>query len=160
MQEKWKHIRGYETRYAISSFGRVFGYKYNKFLKPKRNPKRGGHQHVSLFNGVSYHDRFIHHLVLEAFVGERPSGTEACHNDGNSANNRLDNLRWDTHKNNMKDADRHGKFNSRLDKNIIRLILRDVNAGENKCDIRAKYSICDAYICCIISLHKLGLLII
>lgn len=52
--------------------------------------------------------RRVHHLVLEAFVGPRPSGMVCCHYDGDPANNRLDNLRWDTPKANSDDKRRHG----------------------------------------------------
>lgn len=52
--------------------------------------------------------RRVHHLVLEAFEGPCPEGMEACHDDGDGANNRRDNLRWDTHVENMKDQIRHG----------------------------------------------------
>jgi len=36
---------------------------------------------------------------------------EACHNDGDPANNRLENLRWDTRRNNHADKLRHGTHN-------------------------------------------------
>lgn len=51
-----------------------------------------------------------HQLVLEAFVGPCPEGMESCHNDGDSRNCRLDNLRWDTHSNNTLDKATHGTF--------------------------------------------------
>ena len=47
-------------------------------------------------------------LVFEAFVGPKPSGLEGCHNDGNPRNNRIENLRYDTHQENMRDKERHG----------------------------------------------------
>ncbi len=46
--------------------------------------------------------------MLEAFVGRAPDGTEACHNDGDSSNPVLSNLRWDTHAANNLDQVRHG----------------------------------------------------
>jgi hypothetical protein len=52
--------------------------------------------------------KLIHRLVLEAFVGPCPPGQECCHWDGNPANNRLDNLRWDTRQANVDDMLRHG----------------------------------------------------
>ena len=53
--------------------------------------------------------RLVHHLVLEAFVGKRPKGTEARHvNDRDPTNNRLDNLAWGTHRENEADKIRHG----------------------------------------------------
>lgn len=50
----------------------------------------------------------MHRLVLEAFAGPCPEGLECCHNDGNPANNRLENLRWDTRQANMDVLLRHG----------------------------------------------------
>ena len=53
--------------------------------------------------------RKVHQIVLTAFVGVAPDGMEGCHNDGDPANNRLGNLRWDTHRNNSLDRIRHGR---------------------------------------------------
>ncbi len=53
--------------------------------------------------------RRIHTLVLEAFVGLRPLSMECRHADGNPANNRLDNLSWGTHQENMDDLGAHGR---------------------------------------------------
>jgi len=50
----------------------------------------------------------VHRYVLLAFVGECPEGMQACHNDGNPGNNRLDNLRWGTPSNNNRDKWLHG----------------------------------------------------
>lgn len=57
-------------------------------------------------DGITYNDR-VHRLVLKAFVGPCPDGMEGCHNDGNPLNNALSNLRWDTHKSNVKDMEKH-----------------------------------------------------
>jgi hypothetical protein len=46
--------------------------------------------------------RKVYHLVLEAFVGPRPPGTEAMHLDGDRASNALSNLRWGTHSENTR----------------------------------------------------------
>src|SRR6185295_14278284 len=63
-----------------------------------------------------------------------PPGFEGCHNDGDFRNNRLENLRWDSRKNNMNDkvlhntllkGDRHPNTKMKeLDKAAIRLLLR------------------------------------
>lgn len=52
---------------------------------------------------------FVHHLVLETFVGLRPEGTETCHHDDDPANNKLANLRWDNRQSNIDDRARNGK---------------------------------------------------
>jgi hypothetical protein len=73
-----------------------------RLLSVQRN--RRGYCFVNLdLNGRNY-PRFIHRLVLEAFVGARPDGKEACHYpDFDKSNNRLENLRWDTRGENAKD---------------------------------------------------------
>jgi hypothetical protein len=51
----------------------------------------------------------VHRLVLETFVGPCPPGLEACHNNGDSLDSRLVNLRWDTRKANAADTTLHGQ---------------------------------------------------
>jgi len=47
-------------------------------------------------------------LVLETFRGPAPLGMEAAHENNVKTDDRLDNLRWDTHINNCADKKRHG----------------------------------------------------
>lgn len=66
---------------------------------------RTGYHRVHLINddGKSWVP-CVHRLVLDAFVGPRPSGMQACHYpDFDKGNNRLENLRWDTHAENERD---------------------------------------------------------
>lgn len=55
---------------------------------------------------------YLHCLVLEAFVGPCPKGKQCCHEDDNGFDNRLKNLRWDTHKANFADALRNGRVSA------------------------------------------------
>jgi len=55
--------------------------------------------------------QYVHRLVLEAFRGPCPEGMWGAHNDGNALHNKLDNLRWDTPRNNMADKRAHGTTN-------------------------------------------------
>lgn len=55
-------------------------------------------------------NRYVHELVLLAFVGPRPSDEyEVLHGNGERSDNRLDNLRWGTVLENAADRDRHGR---------------------------------------------------
>jgi DNA-binding XRE family transcriptional regulator len=49
-----------------------------------------------------------HILVLNQFVGPCPSGQECCHCNGVKTDNRLENLEWKTHRENIEDKVRHG----------------------------------------------------
>lgn len=52
--------------------------------------------------------KYLHRLLLEAFVGPCPPAHEALHINGDRLDNRLENLRWGTRKENVADAIRHG----------------------------------------------------
>ncbi len=77
----------------------------------------------------------VSHLVLLAFKGPRPNGMEACHDpDRNTLNNAANNLRWDTHKENVADKKKHGTYQCG-EKNPFRK-LTEVQVAE----IRQKYN--------------------
>lgn len=67
-----------------------------------------GHIRVSLYCKGHQHIRYVHRLILEAFVGPCPDGMECRHANGNPADNRLENLRWGTRSENQRDAVKHG----------------------------------------------------
>ena len=117
--EIWKQVPEYEGYYEVSdrgsvrsvdrfvehSSGRGLYLIKGKILKTRTNL---GYQLVNLYkNGVRETNR-VHQLVLRAFVGECPAGYVVCHNDGNSSNNTLSNLRYDTQSENCKDIIKHG----------------------------------------------------
>lgn len=119
MTECWKDVLGYEGYYQVSDQGRVRslprvimrsnGYPQTlrgQLLAPRLSAY--GHQRIALMDCGQRLDTYIHRLVLEAFIGRCPRGLEACHNDGKHLNNRLSNLRWDTHASNMADTAKHG----------------------------------------------------
>ncbi len=71
-------------------------------LKQEEKDLRG-YLMISLSKGDNSYTKRIHGLILETFVGKRPNRMQCCHDDGNSQNNSLSNLRWwDTVKNRIK----------------------------------------------------------
>lgn len=100
MTEIWKPCVGY-AGYEVSNLGNVRSEK--QILSPATGSH--GYLQVQLRRG---NVRTVHSLVLEAFVGPRPKGMEACHSDGNKLNVNLENLRWDLPKGNAEDKRRHG----------------------------------------------------
>lgn len=52
--------------------------------------------------------RYLHHLVLEAFVGPKPRGMQCRHINGDSLDNRLENLAWGTPSEDNNDRVRNG----------------------------------------------------
>lgn len=69
-----------------------------------------GHPLVSIHKPGHPRTCTVHGLVMLAFRGGTPAGLEICHNNGVATDNRLENLRFDTHVANMADAKAHGTF--------------------------------------------------
>lgn len=112
MAEQWVKIEDFPN-YAVSDHGRV------RRIVPDRGRPCGiiaggvdkdGYRHVGLRrDGVRYCRR-VHRLVCTAFHGPPPSPHHlAAHNDGSRVNNRPDNLRWATTKENHADREAHGR---------------------------------------------------
>ena len=105
----WKTVPNFPN-YLINKCGKIKsiyrGRNTGRILR--QHTSYGGYSTVVLgCNGTMY-NLYVHRLLLEAFVGPCPNDMEACHNNGNPADNRLENLRWDTCSNNVKDAISHG----------------------------------------------------
>jgi len=58
--------------------------------------------------GISW----VHRLVLDAFVGPKPSGKCSRHLDGNRLNNRRENLQYGSYRENSLDSVKHGTCSS------------------------------------------------
>jgi hypothetical protein len=79
------------------------GYKY---IQIKRNGKRI--------------NKYIHHLVCKAFIGDRPNGEVIDHIDRNKLNNNKDNLRYCSYSDNCRNTDRYeGYINRRFQQLVL-----------------------------------------
>lgn len=63
---------------------------------------------VTLYRDTVPHQVTVHTLVLKTFVGPRPAGLQACHDDDDTNNNALSNLYWGTPKQNAQDKIENG----------------------------------------------------
>ncbi len=112
--ETWLAVVGYEGAYEVSDQGRV------RSLSRMVNSGQGRtRQHVgrvlSIFTGDHYSKvrlkldgdggktHNVHTLVIEAFFGPRPDGLEVLHGMGGPHDNRVSNLRYDTHAANQRE---------------------------------------------------------
>jgi hypothetical protein len=119
-KEVWRSYP-HNDDYLVSSFGRIRGPR--KLLSPILNDRY-------LKVCIGHHNlRYIHVLVLETFVGERPDGMVARHLDGDTSNNQLKNLCWGTPTENMADRERHGNH---LISGVRKLSVSDVQFIRSK----------------------------
>jgi hypothetical protein len=121
VSEIWKAIPGYE-HYQASNLGQIKSVTHyvqrkdckgvlrpyfpkGKILKPYENQK---YYYVWLSKNGDKKIFKVHHLILLTFLGPRPQNMLGCHNNGNSLDNRIENLRWDTASSNVLDTIKHG----------------------------------------------------
>lgn len=161
--EEWRDVRGYEGIYQVSNLGRVKALEKTVYwtmpngsqarrLFPETIKNQYGAGNRRQYKYASFKvdgietKHSVHRLVLEAFVGPCPDGHQTCHNDGDPENNRVENLRWDTAKNNHADRKVHGTHlngaqisTSKLTEDDVRCIKTRLAAGESPKDIADDY---------------------
>lgn len=113
--EQWRPIPGSNGRYDVSDQGRVRANRwtvhtangqvrtYQTRMMSTYTEERTGYSMLRLSAPNGTRLRRVHNLVAEAFLGPRPEGADVCHNDSDGTNNRLSNLRYDTHVGNFQD---------------------------------------------------------
>src|SRR5512139_1540463 len=153
-EEQWKSIPEYPG-YEVSDHGRVRSY-YCRALggfcqTPQRILRPGvnrGYEYVKVASGKRKRIP-VSHLVLVAFIGPRPPNAEACHADGNRANNRLENLRWGTHRDNLNDV--HLKHRGISREELVRELRNRAANGESRKSLAEQFGLSVAYVNGIVS---------
>ena len=130
MNEVWKDIKGYEGVYQVSDIGRVKRVKSiierekqgnfvknESTLKPHITPK--GYYRLQLTHKNVNKNMFVHTLVANVFIGEKPDVQyQVNHKDGNKLNNSVDNLEYTTPSTNLQHA-----YDNNLKKGIIKYVV-------------------------------------
>ena len=93
--EVWKRIEGCPD-YEISSFGRIKSFKWNR--TKIFSPCLGSNGYYTFT--INYKCYRIHRLIAEMFIPNPENKPFVDHIDRNKTNNRIDNLRWATPKEN------------------------------------------------------------
>ena len=130
--------------YFISPRGEVWCNRPTSGSSTRMKPKKlvilkvgKGYYSVCLSINSRRFCRMVHRLVLETFVGPRPAGMQCRHLNGNSLDNRVENLAWGTRHENADDAKRHGTRcfgenhgQAKLTEGDVRDIRKRFDAGE------------------------------
>jgi hypothetical protein len=130
-KELWKPIEGYEGLYEVSNFGRVRSFHGNKRIIDKdggvlSQSVMGGYYKVVLH--LNKHRKMcnVHRLVAIAFIKNERGLKEVNHKDENKLNNRVDNLEWVSHRENILYSDNIAKAQNVEKKKIE---VHNINGG-------------------------------
>lgn len=126
-------------KYEISSDGRVFSKDFNHTGKRKEMRQyldQDGYPHIFFnVNGRRF-KRMVHRLVAESFLVKPPSDCEINHKNGTRNDNRLENLEWVTHQENVLHGFRvNGREISPRQRESISLRVRGEGNPKAKLDI-------------------------
>lgn len=101
MQEVWKPIPNCDG-YFVSNLGR-FKNVEGEIKQPYG--KKDGYQQINL---KPYRGLYVHRLVAQTFIPSPDNKSEVNHINGIKTDNRVENLEWVTHQENIKHAWRTG----------------------------------------------------
>jgi hypothetical protein len=144
MNETWKPIPGFPG-YEVSDMGQVKSLKRKspRVLSPTTETK-SGYSGVGLRADGKFYYKRVHQLVMLAFVGPCPANMEVLHGPGGPGDNRLCNLRYDTHLANMEEAAQSEAMVRKLTHDQV-VEIRDLFAEGSKPEALAeKYGVCSA----------------
>jgi len=150
--ETWRAINDFEGLYEVSDFGRVRSLRSGNILHLVMGG-RGPYAQAHLFRNGQRTVKYVHHLVLIAFIGPKPGhGYEACHGEGGNLDNTPVNLRWDTKAANIADIVKSGSQRgvrnpaSKLTEVMVVQIRARRGAGESATSLAADFKISKDYI--------------
>lgn len=110
MKEIYKdyYYKGIKTKYMVSNKGNVYSNISKKVLKPGLSQQ--GYLRIGIYLPTHETKRLsVHVMVLETFVGPKPSDDyQVDHIDGDKTNNNVNNLEWVTPSENISRAFKNG----------------------------------------------------
>ncbi len=119
--KEWRKIPGTGGDYEISRCGTVRSVARTITRKNGAILKLPQRELVKWVNSYGYltvtlssprkHNRGLHQLIAETFIGPRPPGMQVRHLDGNKLNNSVENLAYGTPRENQLDRITHGTHN-------------------------------------------------
>lgn len=97
----------FET-YYVSNFGNVRRLLHNGTYRVINcSVNNRGYKYFQVQRQGKRMNKLVHHLVAQVFIGERPNNDEIDHIDRNKQNNRVENLRYVSHRINLQNTDRY-----------------------------------------------------
>lgn len=122
-----KHIKGFEGLYEISVNGDVISLNYRRSgMAKKLSASKVKSNYMAVKLPVNNKDTsfYVHRLVALAFIPNPENKDEVNHINGIKHDNRVENLEWTTHTENIRHAKRSGLIKSpKTCKSVVQISL-------------------------------------
>ena len=144
--EVWKDIEDYEGSYQISSLGNVRSLTRTRLSKGlsiaqikgremKQKTSRCGYKVIGFCSDAVKEHFSVHRLVALAFVANPENKPTVNHIDGNKNNNKMSNLEWATHTEQMVHASTNDLLETRGPPKFSKKFKQEVQDYYNSNDI-------------------------
>lgn len=101
-EEEWRDVLGFEELYQVSNLGNVRTVKRGEATVMSQKEHWNGYLSVHLRNKGVERRASVHRLVAEAFIPNPDGLRDVNHKNGIKTDNRVENLEWLSHSDNMR----------------------------------------------------------
>jgi hypothetical protein len=165
-EEIWKPVVGYEGLYEVSNLGnvkaveKIVGHPTGQCRRPEKMVKlqngSSGYAVVNLCKNGKPRTTRVHILVAEAFLKKPEGKCEVDHINRNRKDNRVENLKWCTHKENMNNINtiQYMKGDPNKSKSAYMALASKIYNGSSQAPKTIhQYTLNGEYIATYLSLH-------
>lgn len=135
-----KDIKGYEGLYAATEDGKIWSYSRKKFLSPIKI-KATGYYKVNLSKDGKQTTKYIHRLVAETFIPNEKQLPQVDHINRNKEDNRVENLRWVSVSDNLRNTKTNRKVKNNDTGEIFNSIAEAAETVQSKNFVSARSNI-------------------
>lgn len=146
VEEIWKPVPGIE-KYHASTLGRIKNIRTGRIVRGENSK---GYRRLEIWDSETKtpYRVFMHRMVLITFVPNPHNKPCSNHKNGRRWDNRVENLEWVTHQENIKHANKSGfclvgseRYNAKLTESDIPKIRQMIKDGVKQKDIAVKFDI-------------------
>ena len=123
-EEVWKNIPDTDG-YQVSNLGGFRRIKNGKFLKMRLAKDKYGYIRVSVYKNKSRRNLLLHRAVASLFIDNSKNLPQVNHKNAIKWDNRVENLEWCTHWQNMKHARDNGLIATPKGENVYSAKLKE-----------------------------------